>query len=192
MSLSEPFDVTLRLAAVFVELEVEYLVGGSVASSVHGVPRATNDVDLVARLAGRHVDAFVAALRSDFYVDADMIHDAIRRRASFNVVHLATMLKADVFVFDGSAQAQAELSRKQAIEVVVGEPAVWFSSPEDIVLQKLAWYRKGNEVSERQWTDVLGVLQVSGPRLDLAYLNYWAAQLGLTSLLERAWAMTKA
>ncbi len=192
MSLSEPFDVTLRLAAVFVELEVEYLVGGSVASSVHGVPRATNDVDLVARLAGRHVDAFVAALRGDFYVDADMIHDAIRRRASFNVVHLATMLKADVFVFDGSAQAQAELSRKQAIEVVVGEPAVWFSSPEDIVLQKLAWYRKGNEVSERQWTDVLGVLQVSGPRLDLAYLNHWAAQLGLTSLLERAWAMTKA
>jgi hypothetical protein len=191
MSLSEPFDVTLRLASVFVELEVEYLVGGSVASSVHGVPRATNDVDLVARLAGRHVDAFVAALRSDFYVDADMIHDAIRRRASFNVVHLATMLKADVFVFDGSAQAHAELSRKQAIEVVVGEPAVWFSSPEDIVLQKLAWYRKGNEVSERQWTDVLGVLQVSGPRLDLTYLNHWAAQLGLTSLLERAWAMTK-
>lgn len=186
MSLREPFDVTLRLAAVFADLGVEYLIGGSVASSVHGVPRATNDVDVVARLAGRHVDAFVAALRSDFYVDADMIHDAIRRRGSFNVVHLATMLKVDVFVYDGSAQAESEWARKQAIEVVAGEPALWFSSPEDIVLQKLEWYRKGNEISERQWSDVLGVIRVNGPRLDLEYLTRWAKELGLSSLLDRA------
>ncbi len=188
MPLREPFDVTLRLAAVLDELGVEYLVGGSVASSVHGLPRATNDVDMVARLAGRHVDAFVSALRAEFYVDADMIHDAIRRRASFNVVHLETMLKVDVFVFDGSPQSQAELARKQAIEVVPGEPPLWFASPEDIVLQKLEWYRKGNEVSERQWTDALGVIRVSGPRLDRGYLEHWALELGLSPLLERALA----
>jgi len=186
--LAEPFDVTLRVTTALERLGIEYLVGGSVASSVHGVPRATNDVDIVARLEGRHVAGFIQAFVSEFYVDEDMIRDAIGRRASFNLIHLATMLKVDIFVFDGSALAIEEMARKQAIEVVDGLGPVWFSSPEDIVLEKLEWYRKGGYVSDRQWSDVLGVLRVRGPNLDRKYLERWAGQLELSDLLERALA----
>ncbi len=192
MVLEEPFDVTLRVAATLERLGIEYLVGGSVASSVHGVPRATNDVDMVARIAGRHVAELVRAFEDDFYIDADMIRDAIMRRASFNIIHLKTMLKVDVFVFDGSPLAIEEMARKQAIEVVSGLPPIWFSSPEDIVLQKLEWYRKGNEISDRQWSDLLGVLRVGGAKTDRAYLARWATELGLSDLLERALAQVDA
>lgn len=188
MDLAEPIEVTIWISNALERLGVEYLVGGSVASSVHGVPRATNDVDLVARLGGRHVDALVDALKRDFYVDGDMIRDAISRRASFNVIHLATMLKVDVFVFDDSAHAREEMARRQSIELAPGQPPVWMASPEDIVLQKLDWYRKGGEISDRQWGDVTGVLTVQGAALDREYLERWATTLGLTDLLQRAWA----
>ncbi|HEX6276939.1 MAG TPA: hypothetical protein VFZ53_28055, partial [Polyangiaceae bacterium] len=102
---AEPVEVTLRVVGELERLGIEYLVGGSLASSVHGRPRATQDVDIVARIAGAQVDALVAALSNDFYVDADMIRDAIRRRGSFNVVHLESMLKVDVFVFSGDELA---------------------------------------------------------------------------------------
>lgn len=180
----EPIAVTLRVAAELDRLGVEYLVGGSLASSVHGMPRTTQDVDLVARIAGRHVDALVTALAQDFYVDADMINDAIRRRASFNIVHLATMMKVDIFVFNGDAMSQEEMRRKVA--VTLREAVVWFASAEDIVIQKLDWYRKGEGVSERQWRDAVGVIAVQGERFDAAYARTWAERLGLADLFERA------
>jgi hypothetical protein len=146
---AEPIIVTIRVAAELERLGVEYLVGGSLASSVHGLPRTTQDVDLVARIAGRHVDDLVAALEQEFYIDAGMINDAIRRRASFNIIHLATMMKVDVFVFSGDPLSQEEMRRK--VSVPLRNTAIWFASPEDIVLQKLDWYRKGDGISERQW-----------------------------------------
>jgi len=183
---AEPIAVTLRVAAELERLGVEYLVGGSLASSVHGMPRTTQDVDLVARIAGRHVDALVSALAQDFYIDADMINDAIRRRASFNIVHLATMLKVDVFVFTGDALSQEEMRRK--VPVTLRDAVVWFASAEDIVIQKLDWYRKGEGVSERQWRDAVGVIAVQGERFDTTYARTWAERLVLTDLLERALA----
>jgi hypothetical protein len=181
---AEPIAVTLRVAAELERLGVEYLVGGSLASSVHGMPRTTQDIDLVARLAGRHVDALVSSLVQEFYIDADMIDDAIRRRASFNIVHLATMLKVDVFVFAGDPLSQEEMRRKVAVPL--RDATIWFASPEDIVLQKLDWYRKGQGISERQWRDVLGVIAVQGSRFDQTYTRTWAARLALADLLERA------
>ena len=181
---AEPIAVTLRVAAEFDRLGVEYLVGGSLASSVHGLPRTTQDVDLVARLAGRHVHDLVSALEQEFYIDADMAHDAIRRRASFNIIHLATMLKVDIFVFSGDALSQEEMRRKVA--VALRDRAIWFASPEDIVLQKLDWYRKGHGISERQWRDVIGVIAVQGDGFELEYARAWAERLALTDLLDRA------
>ena len=183
---AEPIAVTLRVVAELDKLGIDYLVGGSIASSVHGRPRTTQDVDIVARLAGNHVEALVAGLQHEFYVDADMIHDAIRRRASFNVIHLETMLKVDVFVFTGDELAVEEMNRR--VSVPLRDARVWFASAEDIVLQKLDWYRKGEGVSERQWRDLVGVLAVQGDRFDLSYTRRWAAQLGLGQLFERALA----
>src|SRR3954452_25350121 len=108
--LSEPLHVVAKLARVFDELGIRYVVGGSLASSLHGIPRATQDVDVVAEIELSHVESLTRALAGEFYIDAGMIRDAIRRRASFNVVHLATMFKADVFIPRGDAWWDGELS----------------------------------------------------------------------------------
>jgi hypothetical protein len=188
MSLAEPIGITLSVSAVLERLGVEYLVGGSLASSLHGIPRATMDVDIVADLRMVHVKPFVAALEQDFFIDADMVGEAVRRRATFNVLHLATMFKVDVFVVGDDELLAVELSRKQRVRVVESPPAdLNVATAEDMVLQKLIWYREGGAVSDRQWADILGILRTQGERLDHQYLGGWAARKGLDELLARAY-----
>lgn len=189
MVLSEPLSVTFAVVDALRELDVPYLVGGSLASSLHGVPRSTHDVDLVADLDRSKVDALVARLQQTFYIDRDMILDAIKRRSSFNIIHLETMLKVDIFVLKSTAHADEEMRRAQARSFSEGELVI--ATAEDIILEKLEWFRLGQEVSERQWTDVLGVLQIQGDGLDYDYLRRWASQLGLVPLLDRALAEAK-
>lgn len=186
--LAEPIRVVSRVAAALDALGVQYLIGGSVASAVYGVPRSTLDVDLVADLRLAHVDRFVKALESEFYVDADMITDAIKRRASFNVIHLATMFKADVFVPNHDPWIEEELRRARTEKFSSeGEEIVLrFATPEDVLLHKLVWYRMADHVSDRQWSDVLGVLRIQGSKLDTAYLDQWSVHLGVRDLLDRA------
>jgi hypothetical protein len=186
--LSEPLLVVARLARTFEDLAIRYVVGGSLASSLYGIPRATQDVDLVAEIELPHVEALTSSLAGEFYVDAGMIRDAIRRRASFNVIHLATMFKADVFIPRGDAWSHEELSRARCeqFDTPDGRVTIRFASAEDTVLQKLAWYRLGNEVSDRQWGDVLGVLKVQSGSLDREYLEHWARLLNISDLLGRA------
>ena len=85
--LSDPLIVITRLAQIFDQLEIQYVVGGSIASSMYGIPRATQDVDLMANVKLEHVDRLTAALEPEFYVAAELIADAIRRQESFNVIH---------------------------------------------------------------------------------------------------------
>lgn len=191
MAITEPIEVTLAVTSVLERLEVEYVVGGSLATSLHGIPRATLDVDIVANLRMAHLDPFVAALKASFFVDADMVRDAIRRRSTFNILHLATMFKVDVFVTGTDELLSMELSRKRRVRVLEEPQADLFvASPEDMVLQKLMWYRDGGGVSDRQWNDVLGVIKTQGDRLDLAYLYLWAGRKGIADLLKRALAET--
>jgi hypothetical protein len=192
--LSEPLVVVGRLAAAFDRLGVAYLVGGSLASSVHGIPRATEDVDLVAELAPALATSTAAALArllvDQFYADEDAMREAIASRGSFNVVHLPTMYKADVFVARGDDWSHEEFARSQIhhIEIDGEQAAIRMSSAEDTVLHKLVWYKLGDETSERQWRDVLGVLRIQGPSLDLSYVERWAPILNVESLFRRALA----
>lgn len=189
MSVSDIVAATLPVVRALERLGVPYYLGGSVASSLHGVARATVDADLVAALTLEHVDAFVGCLGDAYYVDADMVRDAIRRRASFNLVHLETMLKVDVYLPGGAAYDQESFRRRAADvldDALPDETRCYVATPEDVVLHKLHWYRLGNEVSDRQWHDIVGVLKVQAGALDLAYLQRWAAELGVVDLLERA------
>jgi len=186
--LSEPVLVVAKLARVFDALGIRYVVGGSLASSIYGIPRATQDVDLVADIRLSHVDAIVSALQGEFYVDADMIRDAINRRASFNVIHLATMFKADVFIFQGDSWSREEMARARTeqLDLAEGKATIRFASPEDTLLHKMIWYKLGNQISDRQWGDILGVLKVQGEALDQEYLEHWAPLLDVLDLLLRA------
>jgi hypothetical protein len=183
----EPIAVTLEVARVFEELGIRYAVAGSMASSLHGRPRSTDDVDIVAEVRDEHVTALVEAWQAGYYADAAMIRDAIARGSSFNIIHLATMLKVDVFVAGRDAMSQEELARARPRRVGDGDAEqLVLASAEDTVLQKLRWYRLGGHVSDRQWADVLGVLQVAGPTIDREYLHRWAPSLGVEDLLARA------
>ncbi len=186
--LSEPVIVVLKIVQAFDSLGIEYVVAGSLASSVYGVPRATQDVDLVADLTLSDVGRLEELLRGEFYADADMIRDAVRRRASFNVIHLATMFKADVFLMgrDDWSREEMKRARSEELEGPQGVVTVRFASPEDTLLHKLVWFRLGDEVSDRQWTDVQGVLKVQGDDIDDEYLETWALQLDVADLLDRA------
>ncbi len=178
-------SVALRVARAFDTLGLRYLIGGSLASSLHGIPRSSHDADLVAELPGRHADDVARLLEPEFYVDAEMIRDAARRGGSFNVIHDQSGFKVDVFVLSREPLAREEMDRRE-LHVIDGDASAYFATAEDTVLQKLAWYRKGAEVSERQWSDVLGVLKVQRGRLDDAYLDRWAPVIGVADLLARA------
>jgi len=190
--LPEPIAVTLMVTETLEMLSIPYLTGGSLASAVHGVARATMDTDLVADLRPEHAEPLARALSRSFYVDTESIREAIRHRSSFNVIHLATMFRVDIFVPQQRPFDRSQLGRR-AEYIVATDPkrAIYVASAEDIVLAKLEWYRLGGEVSERQWRDVLGVLKVQGKRLDMAYLRLWAGELGVTDLLESALVETE-
>ena len=175
------------LLDAFERLGIEYYVGGSVASSAHGLPRATLDVDLVASLRPEVVDELAAALEQDYYADAQMMRDSMRQGIAFNLIHLGTMLKIDVFTLSAEPFARQAFARAGEVEVEFerGPGRLRVESAEDVVLHKLRWYELGNHVSERQWLDVLGVLKLQ-ESLEVEYMRLWADRLGLSELLELA------
>lgn len=190
--LTEPIAVTLLVIDALESLHVPYFIGGSLASAVHGVVRATMDVDLVADLDTEHVEPLAHTLGDTFYTDAEMIRDAVQRRSSFNVIHLETMFKVDVFVRKERPFDQAQFERR-ILQTLATKPdrRAYVASAEDTILAKLEWYRIGGQVSERQWRDVQNVLKVQEDRLDLPYLHHWAKQLGVRDLLGRALSEAK-
>ena len=174
----------------FDRLGVTYQLGGSVASSVHGMARATMDVDLVADLNDAHVDPLVVALEAEYYLDSDAVREALRDRSCFNLVHLATMFKVDVFVPKGRPYDRESLARRSPDRLEESPDAreIYIATAEDVILAKLEWFDRGGRGSDRQWGDVLGILRVQGDAIDLAYLRQWSAELGLGDLLDRALA----
>jgi hypothetical protein len=183
---SESTRLTLLVAQTLEQLGIAYAVGGSLASSLHGVMRSTLDVDIVADMRFEHIQPLVAALSKEFYADDEMMRDAIEHHSSFNLIHYETAFKVDIFIRKLRAFDHMQLKRRRTSVIATDpEQSVYIVSPEDIVLAKLEWYRLGGEVSDRQWRDILGVLKTRAGELDLAYLRKWADELKISDLLER-------
>ncbi len=183
----DPLTVALAAAAIFERLGIRYVAGGSLASSLHGEPRSTVDIDLVADLQPAHVAPLLAALLPEHYVSEEAVQEAVRTGGSFNAIHLPTAVKVDVFVAGQDPFDAERLVHRQLVQLLRDPPGGLFvDTPEHTILRKLEWYRRGGEVSERQWRDVLGVLRAQGERLDRSRMDMWAERLGVSDLLARA------
>jgi hypothetical protein len=179
-------DIALRVAAALTSVGADYFLGGSLASSLQGEPRSTNDIDFVIALPAGRVESLRQALGTDFELDIDMLRDAVMHARSANAFYLPLLTKIDFFGRGHEPFDESEFGRRRSVVVGASGEALVVKSPEDTVLRKLLWFRDGGEVSEKQWRDVVSVLRVSGPLMDEAYLRSWASRLHLESLLERA------
>jgi len=158
-------------------LNIIYAVGGSFASSLHGVARATQDIDVVIDLRADQIEELHKALVPQFYVDEDAM-----------LVHFESGFKIDLFVASQHPLGSDQLAhrRLEATALLGGEPLeVSVISAEDILLAKLLWYQQGGSVSERQWNDLVNLIRVQGGRLDREYLGVQAKRLGVSHLLDR-------
>jgi hypothetical protein len=183
----EGMQAVEQVVAVLVEFGIPYAVGGSVASSMFGEPRFTEDADISVEPFGGRESEFVARFGAEYYLSLSAIEDALRRRSCFNIIHLPSGFKVDIFVRQERAFEASVMSRRRLMPLASSPGrSLAVVSAEDIILLKLEWYRLGNETSDRQWRDVIGVLQVQARALDEDYLDRWAAELGVDDLMARA------
>jgi hypothetical protein len=179
-------DIALKVAHALTSVGAEYFVGGSLASSLQGEPRATNDIDFVISLPAGRIHALRDALGGDFEVDTDMLRDAVMHARSANAFYLPVVTKIDFFGRGDEPFDESEFSRRRMTAVRASGESLMVKSPEDTVLRKLLWFREGGSVSEKQWRDIVSVLRISQSAIDDAYLDSWATRLDLTELLAHA------
>lgn len=180
--MTDPYDIVAEVIAVLEGLQIDYFIGGSIASALHGEPRYTQDADVVVRLPASAVSSLVTALQSQFYTNEEALRDAIRRKSAANLIHYDTGFKVGLMISRERPFEQSRFERRTRLPA--GLHQFWVATAEDMVLVKLEWFRLGGEISDKQWRDVLALLLTSAT--DLSYLNHWAGELHLADLLEKA------
>ncbi len=180
-------DALAGFLAILDDLKIVYALGGSMAASVYGKVRFTEDADITVEPFPSTADTLVKRLAPDFYVSRPAVAQALAQRSSFNVIHIAAAFKIDVFVRNETLFQKQLLLRRRQVSIPGLSQTVWAVCPEDILLLKLDWYKQAGCVSEKQWNDILGLVDMQKDRLDLTELRRWADELGVRELLEKAW-----
>jgi hypothetical protein len=187
MTTGDAISVAIHVGEIFDRLGIRYTIGGSIAASMAGEPRSTIDIDIVAALTHADVAPLIAGLGTDFYVAEEAVHRAIDHLGTVNLIEQSTSIKVDVFIAGGTALDDQQLARRRMVEIRPGQ-VIYVHPPEDILLQKLRWFRKGGERSDRQWRDIIGIIRTQGARLDRQYLVTNAPALDVTAQLSHALA----
>ena len=183
-------EAVVGLVRLLERLGIPHMVTGSVASSYHGRPRLTHDADVVVDPTAAQLEEFVSSLLAEgHYVDAARARDALRHRRQFNVVDARSAFKVDLIVRKERPFSRTELDRRRPVDLAPGV-RVSLASAEDTILSKLEWAKKADR-SEKQIDDAAGVLAVN-PGIDRAYVERWAAELGVSDLWREISGETRA
>ncbi|MBI4403679.1 MAG: hypothetical protein HY537_05945 [Deltaproteobacteria bacterium] len=158
---------------------IAYMITGSIALNYYSVPRMTRDIDLVAELELGDVSRLVSLFNEDFYIEPNMVREAIQRQSMFNIIHLVGAVKVDFIVRKDSDYRKTEFSRRRQISIT--DFTTWITTPEDLILSKLDWAK--DSLSEMQLQDIRNLLRLE--QLDWKYLNHWIGRLNLASVYER-------
>ncbi len=179
-------ELVFIVVRVLDRVAIPYALGGSLASSVFGEPRATMDADIAAKVGPEQIDPLLAALSEHFYVPEQTARAACTEGGSFNVLDVETGYKVDVFVVSEALLDRRQIERRITTPLGDEGRVVDVTAPDDQLLRKLEWFRVGGETSDQQWRDILGLLAMSAERMDLDDLMRTAHTLGLDDLLAEA------
>jgi hypothetical protein len=167
-------ELLARLAPALERAEVPYMLTGSVASSAHGIPRSTRDLDIVISPTRAQLLTLTHEFPADrYYADEQQAIQALANRSQFNVIDFATGWKVDFIIAQDSQYAHSALARRELIEI--SGMALYVAAPEDVVISKLQWAKLGE--TDRQLNDAAGIIRVQGSRLDLSYIRHWVQEL---------------
>jgi hypothetical protein len=170
-----------RLVPALDRAQVPYMLTGSVASSAHGAPRSTRDLDIVIAPTEAQLVALLREFPQDlYYADHAQALQAFARKTQFNVIEFATGWKVDFIIAEDSPYGRSALNRRMLIEIAGA--SVYVASPEDVLIAKLKWAKLGE--SERQLQDAAGIVTTQAEKLDVAYIEHWVAELHLTKQWE--------
>jgi hypothetical protein len=184
--MSELSDLLGRIVGLLDGAGIDFMIAGSFASTAHGLPRTTQDIDIVIDPRQASLNSLLAAMATDaYYVDRDTALDALQRRSMFNVVDMASGWKIDFILRKNRAFSREEFRRRAPIDML-GVP-LFVASAEDTIVAKLEWSRDSGS-SERQLRDVAGIVATRGAELDVAYIELWVDELGLAA----EWAKARA
>jgi len=179
--MSEELEVLKIVTQRLKEADINYMVSGSIAANYYTIPRMTRDIDVVIELKPDDIDKFIVLFEGDFYVNREMIADAVSREGMFNLIYNRYVIKIDFIIKKSSAYQNAEFSRRK--QVLIEQSPIWFVSAEDLVISKLLWAKDSH--SDMQLKDV-GNLIETVDNLDLKYIGNWVRELGLEQIYKEA------